>query len=142
MITENIKPIIYPLLKSSDDRPDARIRIKSEKKFGLEEERFILCANCGHAITMPESIITVDGKHIHEFTNPAGLTYEIGCFSSADGCTNYGEPTLDHTWFEGFGWSFSVCSNCFTHLGWFYTSGDESFYGLILDLLTDTASTQ
>ncbi len=128
-------------LKSSDKKPGVKVRIKTEKKFGLEEERSILCANCGNTITHPQSIITVDGHHTYSFTNPAGITYEIGCFSSADGCIVHDEPTLDHTWFEGFSWSFCICSSCLTHLGWFYQSGNENFFGLILDRLIESTKT-
>lgn len=127
-------------LESSGKKPDVRIRIKSEKKFGLEKHS-ILCANCGHEITTPEHVITVDGDHIHRFTNPAGITYQVGCFSSADGCLVQGSPTLEHTWFEGFSWSFSTCSNCLFHLGWYYESKHETFFGLIIDHLADSSKT-
>jgi hypothetical protein len=128
-------------LKSGDGRPDAKVRIRTEKKFGIEEEHVISCKNCGNPITTPESIISVDGKHIHSFTNPAGIIFEISCFSSADGCIVIGDSTLEHTWFEGFDWSFSHCSACLIHLGWFYQSKEESFFGLILNLLADIPKT-
>jgi hypothetical protein len=92
-------------------------------------------------VTAPERIITVNGQHQHTFTNPAGLTYEIGCFSLAEGCVVHGEPTLEHTWFDGFSWNFSVCSSCLLHLGWFFQRGKESFFGLIIDRLADSAQT-
>jgi hypothetical protein len=129
-----------PLMaKSSTQKPVTGVRIRTEKKFGLEEERSILCANCGNTITTPQSIITVDGHHTHRFTNPAGVTYEIGCFSSADGCIILGDPALVHTWFEDFSWCFSNCSSCFMHLGWYYKRENESFFGLILAHLVDSS---
>lgn len=124
-------------LKSSQQKPSGRARIKTEKKFGLEEEHFIYCRTCGSVITTPESIIAVDNHHVHSFSNPAGIVYEIGCFSSAEGCGIHGDPTAEHTWFEGFSWSFSICLSCLSHLGWFYQNETESFFGLILDRLTD-----
>ena len=129
------------LLKSSGTKPLNKIRIKTEKKFGMDEERVIVCVNCGNPVTLPEKIISVDGRHMHVFTNPEDFEYEIGCFSSAEGCMNIGESTYEHSWFEGFNWSISICSGCLVHLGWFYQSPSESFYGLIMDLLTDDAST-
>lgn len=114
------------------------LRIKTEKKFGIREERFILCANCGNPVTTSGSITTVDGKHIHKFRNPSGLMFEIGCFSSADGCAVLEDSTTDATWFEGFSWSVSLCANCFSHLGWFYESGDNIFFGLILDNIAES----
>ncbi len=80
----------------------------------------------------------VEGKHMHVFSNPEGIVFQIGCFSSADGCVNRGVPTTEFTWFTGFSWRFSFCSNCYIHLGWFYQSkGVENFYGLILDRLAE-----
>lgn len=126
------------MLDPSGKAHPPKLRIKTEKKFGIEEERLILCASCGHPITTHGSTITVDGKHIHRFTNPGGITFEIGCFSSADGCAVLEESTTEDTWFRGFSWSGSLCSNCLSHLGWFYESGDNIFFGLILDALTDS----
>lgn len=128
-------------LKSLKNGPSSNIRIKTEKKFGLAEDHFIVCRNCGHRITAPGNIISVNGEHTHTFTNPEGFAYEIGCFSVAEGCYVYGEPNLEHTWFKGFKWSVSVCSGCLIHLGWQYERGEERFFGLILDLLADTSTT-
>ncbi len=127
-------------LKASKKKPAKGSRIKTEKKIGLGEAHFILCKNCGNRITSMERIISVDGQHTHRFTNQAGVTYEIGCFSSTDGCIVYGSPTLDFTWFEGFSWSFTSCSNCLIHLGWYYQSGREKFFGLIVELLVETTT--
>jgi hypothetical protein len=122
------------------EKQDTKISIKSEKKFGLKEGQLILCKNCKNIITAPEHNITVNGQYIHKFTNPEGITYQITCFSSANGCIVHGTPTLDYTWFEGFSWSYSLCSNCFTHLGWYYQCKDKSFFGLILDRLSDNTN--
>lgn len=113
-------------------------RIKKEKKFGINEDRLILCGNCGNPVTTSGNITTVDGKHIHKFRNPAGLMFEIGCFSSADGCAVLEDSTTEATWFEGFSWSGSLCSNCFSHLGWFYESGRNTFFGLIIDNIAES----
>ncbi len=110
-------------------------RIRSVKKFGPGGGQAVLCRNCGKRIASLESAVTVDEKHLHRFTNPSGITYEICCFAAAEGCVIQGEPTLEFTWFEDFSWRTVFCSGCLTHLGWFYQSGKESFYGLILDQL-------
>ncbi len=128
-------------LKSTGPKGAAGKRIKEEKQFGFREEQVILCRECGNPVTSPDCIIAVDGSHLHTFENPAGITYDIGCFSSAEGCMVHGEPTPEHTWFEGFRWSFSLCSSCFSHLGWFYENGDEQFFGLIVDRLVDMTTT-
>jgi hypothetical protein len=142
MIHDEIKMVLnFVHLKTPDNKKIKGIKVKTEKRFELKEGHSILCRNCGHTVTSTESIITVNGRHQHTFINPSGITYQIGCFSSADGCLVHGEPTLEFTWFEGLSWSFSICSNCFIHLGWYYQGGEENFFGLITDLLKNTFST-
>lgn len=68
---------------------------------------------------------------MHTFFNPVGIVYEICCFSDAPGCTVFGKPTDEFTWFPGYTWEYSVCGTCSDHLGWFYNSSESSFYGLI-----------
>ena len=132
---------ITQLLDHSGKAPDINTRIKVEKKFGINENRAIVCSNCSNVITTPESIISVDDEHEHAFTNPDGFTYEIGCFSDAEGCLVIGEPTDENTWFKGFSWSYSTCSGCNIHIGWYYENDKEGFFGLILDLLVDSGDT-
>jgi len=129
------------LLDRSGQEPGSTTRIRTEKKFGIDENRPIICANCSNLITSPEYIISVDGEHEQAFTNPDGFTYEIGCFSFAKGCLVLGEPTEKDTWFEGFRWSYSTCSGCNMHIGWYYENETESFFGLILDLLANSTDT-
>ena len=102
-----------------------------------EGEKGIICRFCRNVITRPEAIIQMSGRHCHVFTNPTGITYEIGCFSSATGCVRFGEPTDEFTWFPGFLWYCVLCSKCHIHLGWYYQSGTNGFYGLILDNLIE-----
>ena len=113
---------------------------KKREKKKKKKDPLIRCSSCKNVITSVESVISVAGQHRHTFKNPAGIYYEIGCFSSAKGCFNMGEPTLEYTWFPGYNWCYSVCSRCFIHLGWFYQSGDSHFYGLILNRLTSAGS--
>jgi len=72
-------------------------------------EDHILCANCRRLITTPEERISIDGAHEHDFVNPHGLVFGIGCFGAAPGCVPVGEMTTDWTWFPGFGWSIAIC---------------------------------
>ncbi|MBF0225989.1 MAG: hypothetical protein HQK76_11080 [Desulfobacterales bacterium] len=97
-----------------------------------KEDPRLLCKQCKNIITSQENAIFINGNHLHIFTNPSGVIFEIGCFSIAEGCINHGQPTFDFTWFPGFAWRFCLCSNCRNHMGWFYQSSTEgSFYGLI-----------
>lgn len=128
-------------LKSSKGKPSSQIKIKAEKKPVLKENNLILCRNCGNTITSIENMITVNDRHKHTFINPAGYTYQIGCFSAADGCIVYGDPTPEHSWFNGFSWNYAICSQCINHIGWYYQGRNESFFGLILDRLVETTAT-
>lgn len=116
---------------SEEEIEDVCSKISQETETENEKES-ILCKNCRNEITTMEYGITVNGQHAHIFKNPAGITFHIGCFSSAWGCFVYGVPTYDVTWFKGFSWCVALCAHCFFHLGWHYQSGGESFFGLIL----------
>jgi hypothetical protein len=129
------------LLKSSEKEPVEGTMSNTEIYFELEEESHIICKNCGNIITTLESMISVNDRHKHTFSNPTGIVFAIGCFSTADGCIIVGEPTTDFTWFDSYRWSHAICSNCLFHMGWFYDSGSESFFGLILNNLLETDRT-
>jgi hypothetical protein len=126
-------------LKESADEQIAAVcsKILEEEKTE-EKEESIICKNCRNEVTTVGYSIAVNGQHAHIFKNPLGITFHFGCFSKAWGSFIYGIPTYEATWFPGFTWCIAVCANCFTHLGWHYQSGRESFYGLIMaNLLTD-----
>ena len=109
--------------------PDAADDVDS-----VEQKGPILCAACRSPVTSSDRAIAVQGSHRHLFMNPAGIVYEIGCFSSAGGCAVHGHPTMEFTWFAGFTWQFALCGHCMCHLGWFYSApGGASFFGLILE---------
>jgi filamentous hemagglutinin family protein len=106
----------------------------------FEEEHPILCKTCGNKITLIEHMISVGGRHNHTFINPLGITFQIGCFSSAKGCVVTGRPSFEFTWFDGFSWQYALCSYCVSHLGWYYRSPDASFFGLIRGQLKEDVS--
>ena len=129
-------------LKSLQEKLQLAVAEEREQELLLGEmEPFILCRVCGNRISTLDAIIVVNGQHRHTCTNPAGITFEIGCFSSAPGCLIYGIPTYEYTWFEGYSWSLAFCSRCATHLGWYYQSEEEGFFGLILNRLRESAMT-
>jgi hypothetical protein len=105
----------------------------------LDPARAVLCASCSAPLTDPEAAVGVAGSHTHEFFNPAGFRFEIGCFERAPGCVQVGSPTAEFTWFPGFRWCFSMCGHCGTHVGWRFSSdGGVRFWGLILKRLRQT----
>ena len=61
-------------------------RVEDEAK----KEKRLFCAACGHPVTHQDERIQVNGGHEHRCTNPAGYTFEIGCFHEAGGCIAVG----------------------------------------------------
>jgi len=94
----------------------------------------LYCRFCRHGITATNAAMSVNGGQVHVRTNPAGLTFEFGCFSRAPGCAATGPPTSEHTWFPGHAWQIAVCGGCGEHLGWRFR-GEPGFFGLILNRL-------
>ncbi len=97
----------------------------------LEPERAILCRECAHTITRSSHLIERQGAHEHTFRNPAGYSFHLLCYQQAEGCLCSGTPTTEASWFLGYAWSFALCGACHTHLGWRFSDGDETFFGLI-----------
>lgn len=94
-------------------------------------EKHYLCVTCFNRITTDRYNVEVSGSCFHSFTNPAGINFDIICFSDAGGCNVAGIPSMEFTWFPGYSWCYAYCSNCKAHLGWFYGSPKDSFFGLI-----------
>jgi hypothetical protein len=88
-------------------------------------------------VTSAAHRITVQGQAQHEFVNPAGLRFVIGCFAAAPGVVAVGEPSAVWTWFPGYEWQAVVCRACSAHLGWSYARGEDRFFGLILERLLE-----
>lgn len=98
----------------------------------------LLCAACRTKITWKQASISISGSHSHVFVNPAGLVFEVGCFSRAINLSGLGPITSEFTWFPGYSWQTALCSFCHSQIGWIYNSEDESvFFGLILDRLIE-----
>lgn len=106
---------------------------KVEEEAGNDQQ--IMCAHCRQPVTTKESRLEVSGAHEHTFFNPAGIVFEIGCYSKAFGCLASGAPSTEFSWFKGFKWRFALCSGCFSHLGWRFESAGSNFYGLIFKKL-------
>jgi len=132
---QNLRCFWLEFRKLTNEQIDTIVKDLSKKRKKEEKDPLIRCRNCGYTITTTDDVISVAGQHRHTFKNPAGILYSIGCFARAEGCFDLGEPTSEFTWFPGYSWSYSVCKKCFTHMGWFYRSGESTFYGLILKQL-------
>ena len=97
----------------------------------------LYCAHCDALITDKSYKTDRQGSHRHTCTNPAQLTFNIGCFQIAPGCTQVGIPTSEHTWFHGYRWCVALCARCQKHLGWNFIGTSDRFHGLILSELVE-----
>ncbi len=100
-----------------------------------KEDPMILCRSCSHGVTHQEFQILKDSRFSHTFANPYGHVFEIGCFSTAPGCVKVSPESDEFTWFKGYCWAVGGCRQCQSQLGWIFSSGRDTFYGLILDHL-------
>ena len=121
--------------QKSDIKADKSVQESSKHK------EVIICRLCSNAVTTPFHKIMVNSNFTHAFANPHGLIFEIGCFSSAEGCGPASESSSEFTWFPGYSWKIGACTQCSAHLGWIFFSDRNipdqimRFNGLILNQL-------
>lgn len=139
----SINRLIEILKKSfvlSFDQSDSDYQLttrKKNRKRSREDDSGIFCRQCKTKITRHSNAVELHGLHFHVFTNPEGITFEIGLFDQAE-CAAVSPAILEHTWFAGFAWQIVICRTCQAHLGWRYSKPDSPvFYGLIMDRLVD-----
>ena len=102
----------------------------------------LLCRACLNPITSETEKIDIGLSHHYRFTNPAGISYTIGCYRNAPGCGIAGEATEDDSWFGGYSWQIALCDECQQHLGWYYQNPKQRyFFGLIPERLLRQLST-
>ncbi len=95
---------------------------------------FIYCAVCSSVIGRIADKTSINGSHDHVCTNPHGVTFQLGCWTQALGCTISGQRMAADTWFAGFRWRLASCAECRNHLGWYFDRDEATyFYGLILN---------
>lgn len=130
----SVGTLLFPHLLRELLQPGGRSTVDLLDEDGSlrQEQPAIFCSACTHLITTEDQRCEIAGSHRHTFFNPAGIVYELGCFTRAPGCGLVGEPSADFSWFAGHLWRIAVCARCAAHLGWRFQSADATFYGLIL----------
>jgi hypothetical protein len=122
--------------RPSSGRDSADADVEALEAESPMDDRYIVCRECGHAITRPSERILVQGSHHHTFANPHGIVFDIGCFKTTIGCGHAGSASDEFTWFPGYSWRVCFCAACLNHLGWlFLARSGDTFHGLILDRL-------
>jgi hypothetical protein len=102
------------------------------------DDETLFCAACRRAVTSSAEKISVNGAHAHEFKNPTGVDFVVGCFARAPGSAGFGEASRVWTWFPGYAWRVELCAACRAHLGWSYAAPETPiahFFALILNRL-------
>jgi hypothetical protein len=100
---------------------------KTDETTDVQKQKTVRCKNCGHEVTKPTLAIQ---PHEHSFRNPAGYSFHVLRYSDAPGAADVGEATNEVSWFPGYDWTFAICNQCHSHLGWWY-HGKDRFAGLI-----------
>lgn len=93
------------------------------------------CRVCQQHITWEDERTIAQGRHLHSFTNPYGVTFALGCFKRCEGCLPEGPASHEWTWFPGFSWQIQRCKGCGLHMGWRYQQDELCFFGLVLKQL-------
>ena len=127
----------YSLLREITDVEGNTAVTERDKQEQERDKRKLVCSTCSHVVTAADKRIQVNNSHKHTFFNPAGIVYELGCFSDAPGCMAIGERSREFSWFAGASWQVVLCGNCQSHLGWLFRTADSTFYGLILAQLLE-----
>jgi hypothetical protein len=122
--------------KDGEPAPPERAPDESSNA-STEERRLVRCAKCGHALTDAKARMEKDGAHRHDFVNPAGVAFRIGCFRDAPGCIEVGDGESFWSWFSGYAWRHALCGKCAAHVGWSYRAASDGFYGLIVDRIVE-----
>lgn len=97
------------------------------------ERDYLHCAACSAVISRDSFAVEVNGQHQHFCINPHGFEFRVACYAQALGCAISGDREHADSWFPGYLWRLASCSECQTHLGWYFDREGDHFYGLISD---------
>jgi len=98
----------------------------------------LVCADCGTVFVENEEDLAnpfegrTDGSGCtsHVFVNPAGHSFRVFTAKSLkEGALvefSGGPPSLDHSWFNGYGWNNMWCTGCGNSLGWKFSAVSQS----------------
>lgn len=116
--------------------PPADIKPESTRQLQAYSGQYILCASCQHLLSSRVPAISRQGTHEHTRINPAGVPFRFACFSQLEDVLILGEASHAHSWFLGYRWQYAMCRHCQQHLGWYFSSSSDCFYGLILNRIS------
>ena len=121
------------------DRPYNPPDESTASELSVDTAEPVVCNTCALPITTPEAVFQM-GDAVQVFTNPHGQVFDVVTVREATGIVAIGQPSRDFTWFPGYAWHVIACSQCNTHLGWYFSANEislqpVSFYGLLRNRL-------
>jgi len=138
MASDNDKRSRFPAWSGMDHLSYLKVHplLIEEDRSDQFQDRDLVCSECKQPVTKVSERIEVFGRHDHAFTN-LGYLVQLGCFRNAPGCIGIRGVSHGYSWFRGYAWQIQLCRHCHTQLGWKYMSDEESFYGLIFNMLRE-----
>ena len=102
------------------------------------------CAAAAGALAPDAARIAINGTHEHEFMNPSGIRFRVGCFATAPGCMPEGERSTVWTWFPGHAWQIELCRACggAPRVVVPRRARRSAFYGLVRDRSCDATNAE
>lgn len=111
--------------------------VKSSRNDDDKQRKNYFCVRCGTLITNSAALVNIIGSRDHSYVNPAGIRCNFTTFIECENVLVDEQLYLEHSWFNGYGWRFLMCTNCMLHLGWKFDSvgkgvAPEGFFGVLI----------
>ena len=120
------------------DTPTFLLRVQLLIRMLTNDIGTLNCVNCQQTIAHPKHAFSLlDTNIIGTFVNPSGAVMQVATFEKVENenaILCIGECVTEHSWFQGYGWTMTCCSQCHTHLGWRFDASPQPllpsrFYG-------------
>ncbi|GAB0100490.1 Protein cereblon [Sergentomyia squamirostris] len=114
---------------------EVRMRIIAEK---LNDPYYYHCAECNHKVAKFSDVFAMSKDGVQaSYCNPGGYIHDTVTLYHVeeDALAVERRKSTEFSWFPGYAWKISICSQCRWHLGWQFVAEKknlmpQSFYGL------------
>uniref|UniRef100_A0A1Q3FA94 Protein cereblon n=1 Tax=Culex tarsalis TaxID=7177 RepID=A0A1Q3FA94_CULTA len=104
----------------------------------LDHMCYFICKRCSNEIGSYNDVFAMSKQGVQtSFCNPSGFVHDtLTIYKTRENSTFTTErPSTEFSWFPGYSWQITLCSNCRNHLGWKFVATKKnylpkSFYGL------------
>ncbi|EAT43510.1 AAEL005081-PA [Aedes aegypti] len=104
----------------------------------LDHMCYFLCKRCDNEIGSFNDIFAMNKQGVQtSYCNPSGYVHDtLTIYKTKENSTfTVDRPSTEYSWFPGYSWQITLCSNCRQHLGWKFVATKnnylpKSFYGL------------